>query len=76
MHSVPVDAVMTSHAPLVGGPTISSATLGSHERTVEVTHLLPSLGTFRTATDIAPIRSKTHYRRMVATLEALLDEAR
>ena len=26
-------------------------------------------------TDIAPIRSKAHYRRMVTTLEALLDEA-
>ena len=27
------------------------------------------------ATDIAPIRSKAHYRRMVTKLEVLLDEA-
>jgi HTH-type transcriptional regulator/antitoxin HigA len=43
---------------------------------VEVHRLLPAWEAFRTATDIAPIRNKAHYRRMVAMLEALLDEAR
>ena len=42
---------------------------------VEISHLLPAWDAFRNATDIAPIRSKAHYRRMVTTLEALLDEA-
>lgn len=42
---------------------------------VEVKHLLPAWNAFRAATDIAPIRSEAHYRRMVAMLEALLDEA-
>ena len=42
---------------------------------VEVKHLLAAWDAFRAATDIAPIRSKAHYRRMVAMLEALLDEA-
>ena len=42
---------------------------------VEISHLLPAWDAFRDATDIAPIRSKAHYRRMVATLEALLDDA-
>ncbi len=41
---------------------------------VEVKHLLPAWESFRTATDIGPIRNKAHYRRMVAMLEALLDE--
>jgi HTH-type transcriptional regulator / antitoxin HigA len=42
---------------------------------VEISHLLPAWDAFRSATDIAPIRSKAHYQRMVTTLEALLDEA-
>jgi HTH-type transcriptional regulator/antitoxin HigA len=42
---------------------------------VDVEHLLPAWDAFRVATDIAPIRSKAHYRRMIAVLEALLDEA-
>jgi HTH-type transcriptional regulator/antitoxin HigA len=42
---------------------------------IQVKHLLPAWETFRRATDIAPIRNETHYRRMVAMLEALLDEA-
>ena len=42
---------------------------------VEISHLLPAWDAFRNATDIAPIRSKAHYRRMVTMLEALLDEA-
>jgi HTH-type transcriptional regulator / antitoxin HigA len=41
---------------------------------VEVKHLLPAWHAFRDATDIAPIRSKAHYRRMCKTLEALLAE--
>jgi HTH-type transcriptional regulator/antitoxin HigA len=41
---------------------------------IQVKHLLPAWETFRRATDIAPIRNETHYRRMVAMLEALLDE--
>lgn len=42
---------------------------------VQVKYLLPAWETFRSATDIAPIRDEAHYRRMVAMLEALLDEA-
>ena len=42
---------------------------------VEISQLLPAWNAFRSATDITPIRSKSHYRRMVTTLEALLDEA-
>jgi HTH-type transcriptional regulator / antitoxin HigA len=42
---------------------------------VEVKRLLPAWDAFCAATDIAPVRSKAHYRRMVAMLEALLDEA-
>ena len=38
-------------------------------------YLLPAWETFRNATDIAPIRDEAHYQRMVAILEALLDEA-
>lgn len=41
---------------------------------IQMKHLLPAWETFRRATDIAPIRNETHYRRMVAMLEALLDE--
>lgn len=40
---------------------------------IEIKHLLPAWQRFRSATDIAPIRNKTHYRRMVKTLEALLE---
>ncbi|NQW79608.1 MAG: transcriptional regulator [Polaromonas sp.] len=42
---------------------------------MQVKYLLPAWETFRTATDIAPIRDEAHYQRMVAVLEALLDEA-
>lgn len=42
---------------------------------IEVKHLLPAWERFRVATDIAPIRNRAHYRRMVKTLEALLDTA-
>lgn len=42
---------------------------------LQVKHLLPAWEAFRSATDIAPIRNDAHYQRMVAMLEALLDEA-
>jgi HTH-type transcriptional regulator/antitoxin HigA len=42
---------------------------------IQVKHLLPAWETFRNATDIAPIRDEAHCQRMVAMLEALLDEA-
>jgi HTH-type transcriptional regulator/antitoxin HigA len=42
---------------------------------IQVKYLLPAWETFRNATDIAPIRDEAHYQRMVAMLEALLDEA-
>ena len=42
---------------------------------IQVKHLLPAWESFRSATAIAPIRNAAQYRRMVATLEALLDEA-
>lgn len=42
---------------------------------IQVKYLLPAWETFRSATDIAPIRDETHYQQMVAILEALLDEA-
>ncbi|MDO8788380.1 MAG: helix-turn-helix domain-containing protein [Sulfuritalea sp.] len=41
---------------------------------IQMKHLLPAWKTFRSATDIAPIRDEAHYQRMVATLEAVLDE--
>ena len=41
---------------------------------MQVKHLLPAWETFRSATDIAPIRDEAHYHRMTAMLEALLDE--
>jgi len=41
---------------------------------MQVKHLLPAWETFRSATDIAPIRDEAHYQRMTAMLEALLDE--
>ena len=37
-------------------------------------HLIPAWDAFRRATDIAPIRDEKHYQKLVATLEALLDE--
>jgi HTH-type transcriptional regulator/antitoxin HigA len=40
---------------------------------IEAKHLLPAWDKFRSTTDIAPIRDAAHYRRMVATLETLLD---
>ena len=42
---------------------------------IQVKYLLPAWEVFRSATDIAPIRDEAHYLRMVAMLEALLDEA-
>jgi len=42
---------------------------------IQVEHLLPAWETFRSATDIAPIRDAAHYQRMAAMIEALLDEA-
>ena len=44
-----------------------------NERTA-INHLLPAWDAFRSATDIAPIRNEKHYKKLVATLEALLDE--
>lgn len=41
---------------------------------IQVKHLLPAWETFRSATDIGPIRDEAHYQRMTAMLEALLDE--
>ena len=42
---------------------------------VDIKRLLPAWEAFRRDTDISTIRSAAHYRRMVATLEALLAEA-
>jgi len=42
---------------------------------VEMGRILPAWEHFRQATDISPIRNEAHYLRMVAMLEALLDEA-
>lgn len=42
---------------------------------IQMKYLLPAWETFRSATDITPIRDEAHYQRMVAMLEALLDEA-
>lgn len=39
---------------------------------LDVNRLLPAWEAFRAATDIAPIRNRTHYRRLVALLEAAL----
>ena len=39
-----------------------------------IQNLLPAWDAFRTATDIAPIRNEKHYKKLVATLEALLEE--
>ena len=39
----------------------------------QMDHLLPAWEVFRSATDIGPIRNKAHYRRMVNTLNLLLD---
>lgn len=39
-----------------------------------IQNLLPACDAFRIATDIAPIRNEKHYKKLVATLEALLDE--
>lgn len=43
---------------------------------IDPAQLLPAWELFRRQTDIAPIRTKAHYRRMVGTLEILLDQAR
>ena len=43
---------------------------------IQVKHLLPAWETFRSTTDIAPIRDEAHYQNMTAILEALLDEAK
>ncbi len=42
---------------------------------IDIQHLLPAWQAFRSSTDIGPVRNKTHYKRMVSLLEALLDEA-
>ena len=42
---------------------------------IDVKRLLPAWEHFRRATDIAPIRDETHYERMIAMMNALLDEA-
>jgi HTH-type transcriptional regulator/antitoxin HigA len=42
---------------------------------VELKRLLPAWERFRAVTDVAPIRNRAHYRRMVAMLEKLLAEA-
>ncbi|MFA7269255.1 MAG: helix-turn-helix domain-containing protein [Sterolibacterium sp.] len=42
---------------------------------IQVKQLLPAWETFRSATDITPIRDEAHYRRMAAMLDALLDES-
>lgn len=39
-----------------------------------IQNLLPAWDAFRNATDIAPIRNEKHYKKLVAMLEALLDE--
>ena len=41
---------------------------------IQVKHLLPAWETFRSATDIPPIRDEAHCQWMTAMLEALLDE--
>ncbi len=41
---------------------------------IAIEHLLPAWEAFRRATAIAPIQDEAHYRQMVSTLEALLDE--
>ncbi len=42
---------------------------------IPVKSLLPAWEVFRSATNIGPIVDEDHYQQMVATLEALLDEA-
>lgn len=42
---------------------------------IDVKQLLPVWESFRSATDITPIRDQTHYVQMVAMLEALLAES-
>ena len=42
---------------------------------IAINHLLPAWDAFRSATDIAPIRNEKHYKKLVATLEALLNES-
>ena len=39
-----------------------------------IQNLLPAWDAFRNATDIAPIRNEKHYKKLVAMLEAVLDE--
>lgn len=42
---------------------------------IDMKHLLPAWEQFRNRTDIAPIRDDAHYDRMIALLDALLEEA-
>lgn len=42
---------------------------------IRIKHVLPAWKTFRSVTDIAPIRDEAHYQSMVAMLESLLAEA-
>lgn len=41
---------------------------------IDIRNLIPAWEAFRQATDIRPIRSERHYRRMVVMLEALLEQ--
>ena len=43
---------------------------------IDLERLLPAWETFRSTTDIGPIRSKAHHKRMVSLLETLLDAAK
>ena len=42
---------------------------------IQIKHILPAWKTFRSVTDITPIRDEAHYQSMVAMLESLLAEA-
>ncbi len=42
----------------------------------DIEHLLPAWQAFCSSTDIGPVRNKTHYKRMVSLMEALLDQAK
>jgi HTH-type transcriptional regulator/antitoxin HigA len=42
---------------------------------IQIKHVLPAWKTFRSVTDIVPIRDEAHYQSMVMMLESLLAEA-
>ena len=54
---------------------MASMGFGGSPASQTVKYRLTAWEAFRNATDIAPIRDEAHYQRMVAILEALLDEA-